>query len=205
VIDFSKRRRRRFYQRSLWSTLLLLLALSAYQLHEHGRLTWHVQALNEIQDRIAAVAPAGSGKISQPPAGERLYGRVVRVTDGDTLTLRTSLSEKHIIRLHGIDAPERDQNHGAAALRHLWRLVYGRQVAVVIEDHDDYGRLVGTVYLEGQDVNLAMVSGGHAWWYRQYAKARTDLAGAEAAARGSGTGLWSGGNAVPPWTWRRRN
>jgi hypothetical protein len=35
--------------------------------------------------------------------------------------------------------------------------------------HDRYGRIVGKVIFDGQDVDLAMVQEGYAWWYRKYA------------------------------------
>jgi endonuclease YncB( thermonuclease family) len=205
IINLARLRRKRLYKRSLGTTLLLLLALSTYQFHNFGRITWHVQALDQIQDLVADAIPGHDDRMPPPAAGNKLTGRVVRVTDGDTLTLRLSLREKYIIRLHGIDAPERDQAYGAIASRSLSRLVNGREVAVVVEDRDDYGRLVGRVYAEGRDINLALVQDGHAWWYRQYAKSRTDLAEAEAAARNAEIGLWTDGEAVPPWIWRRRN
>jgi endonuclease YncB( thermonuclease family) len=42
--------------------------------------------------------------IAASPAA--LTGRVISVSDGDTLTLLDAAKTKHKIRLHGIDAPE---------------------------------------------------------------------------------------------------
>ncbi|MDR3260216.1 MAG: hypothetical protein LBT78_00095 [Tannerella sp.] len=46
---------------------------------------------------------------------ERLTGRVVKVQDGDTITILTSEKEQIKIRLYGIDAPEKSQDYG------IWR------------------------------------------------------------------------------------
>jgi len=40
---------------------------------------------------------------------DALQGKVVKVADGDTVTIVDSRGNKHRIRLGGIDAPEKDQ------------------------------------------------------------------------------------------------
>ena len=49
-------------------------------------------------------------------AEEGLIGRVIRVADGDTLTVLDAANNQHKIRLQGIDAPESKQ---AFAKNHL--------------------------------------------------------------------------------------
>lgn len=44
-------------------------------------------------------------------AGE-LQGKVIKITDGDTVNVLTSDNETHKIRLSGIDAPEKKQAFG---------------------------------------------------------------------------------------------
>ena len=58
-----------------------------------------------------------------------LEGKVVKVADGDTITVRVG-RERHRIRLQGIDAPERKQPYGRASGRALSALVAGKQVRV---------------------------------------------------------------------------
>jgi len=43
---------------------------------------------------------------------DTLTGRVVRVTDGDTIVILDSANTQHKIRLQGIDAPERKNSTG---------------------------------------------------------------------------------------------
>jgi endonuclease YncB( thermonuclease family) len=131
-----------------------------------------------------------------------LVGRVSRVIDGDSVGVQIGGNE-FSVRLFGIDTPERDQPHGDAAARALTGKLDSRTVVVVIADIDSYGRLVGTVYYRGHNINLEMIAEGHAWWYRQYAGSAGELEAAEQAAREAGLGLWSGREPVAPWQWRQ--
>lgn len=197
-----RRLRKRF---SLLSMLILLGVLSVIGFRESGSLPWPVELLAQAQQRVAAVAVAqipdatGAG----PEAGQQLSGQAVNVTDGDTFTLRYSSLEEERVRLHGIDAPERDQPHGRTAGAELARLIEGRTVRVELLDRDNYGRLVARVWAGDVDVNLALVEDGHAWWYEFYAQDHRDLELAEEAARRAQRGLWAQRNPIPPWEWRR--
>jgi endonuclease YncB( thermonuclease family) len=48
----------------------------------------------------------------QAAYGDVLSGRVVSVSDGDTITVLDSINNQHKIRLGGIDAPEKKQAFG---------------------------------------------------------------------------------------------
>jgi micrococcal nuclease len=52
---------------------------------------------------------------------------VVHISDGDTLSV-LSEGRRHKVTIAGIDAPELDQPHGAAAKRALARLTFNRRV-----------------------------------------------------------------------------
>ena len=138
-----------------------------------------------------------------------LQGQVVRVADGDTVTVRDSRAKTHRVRLAGIDAPEQAQPHGAASREHLVQLVAGREVEVRYRKVDDYGRLVGTLWLAGQDLNLTQLQAGLAWHYRHYQDEqpraeRLAYASAEAEARQAGRGLWQDPAPTAPWDFRRQ-
>jgi endonuclease YncB( thermonuclease family) len=209
---------------SLWSLVLLLVGLSAYQYYEQGRITWPETLYAEARDLLAeaggaqrqsttsaqqpespfpeASAPGSPNTNQVPDAG--MSGRVARVTDGDTFRLDSPGVEQQIIRLYGVDAPERDQPYGSEASRALASRIDGRQVTVTVEDVDQYGRLVGTVYVDGANVNLALIEEGAAWWYEYYAEDERALELAEQAAREQRRGLWAARDPVAPWDWRRR-
>lgn len=59
-----------------------------------------------------------------------IYGRVVGITDGDTITVLDAQNQQHKIRLAGIDAPERAQAFGQASRMNLSKLVFGREVTL---------------------------------------------------------------------------
>jgi len=55
---------------------------------------------------------------------DTLQGNVVKVADGDTVTIVDERGDKHRIRLGGIDAPEKDQPYGSESTKNLEWLVY---------------------------------------------------------------------------------
>ncbi len=130
---------------------------------------------------------------------------MVHIADGDTLSLRDTAGRQHTIRLFGIDTPEWDQAHGAEAKQALQTLVSGETVGVVVVDTDSFEREVGTVYLADTNINLTMVSRGHAWWFRRYAPNDRQLEAAEQQARQHHLGIWAQPDPTPPWTWRRQH
>ena len=139
---------------------------------------------------------------------ETIEGRVVGVSDGDTVTVLDSTKTQHKIRLAGIDAPESKQAFGHASKKHLSDLVFSRDVTLDCGNTDKYRREVCVVLVDGKDANLAQVMGGMAWWYRKYQKEQTSqqrasYEAAEATAKAGRIGLWQEAGAVPPWEWRK--
>jgi endonuclease YncB( thermonuclease family) len=59
-----------------------------------------------------------------------IAGRVVVVTDGDTLKILDSDQVQHKVCLMGIDAPERGQPFDTVSRDHLASLVAGKEVRV---------------------------------------------------------------------------
>lgn len=136
-----------------------------------------------------------------------LEGRVVAVTDGDTIKVLDAANLQHVIRLAGIDAPEKKMPFGQRSKQNLSDLVYGNKAIVEGKKNDRYGRLVGKVLVNGQDANLAQVQAGMAWHYKQYQREqsgtdRQAYSAAEDAAKSNKLGLWSDADPVPPWAWR---
>lgn len=137
-----------------------------------------------------------------------LEGRVVGVTDGDTITILDASNVQYKIRLAGIDAPEKKQAYGNMSKKSLSDLVFGKLVVVDYNKHDRYGRIVGKVIVDGNDVNLEQVRRGLAWYFKKYKNElvldeRLAYLHAEEGARNDGLGLWVQPNALPPWEFRR--
>lgn len=135
-------------------------------------------------------------------------GRVVGVTDGDTITVLDRARTEHVVRLGGIDAPERRQPYGNVAKEALSSLVYDRLVEARCWKRDRYGREICSVLLGTRDAGLEMIRDGYAWHFKAFELEQTPgeretYARTEEAARAARRGLWSEPKPVPPWEWRR--
>lgn len=150
-----------------------------------------------------------SCSVSCAALGAEIVGRVTGLADGDTITVLVDGHDMVKVRLAGIDAPEKAQPFGAASKKHLSDRVFGRTVTVEWMKRDKYGRVIGRVLLDGDDVCLEQVRAGLAWHYKAYAKEqaktqRLAYSAAEEQARLDKVGLWSLPNQVPPWEFRHR-
>jgi endonuclease YncB( thermonuclease family) len=139
---------------------------------------------------------------------DTLTGRVVGVADGDTLTVLDASNTQYKIRLAGIDSPEKKQSFGQVCKQSLSDLSYGRTVAIESNKLDRYGRVIGKVLVDGQDMNLEQIRRGCGWHYKRYQNEqilddRLAYNAAEESARASRVGLWADRNPVPPWEWRK--
>jgi endonuclease YncB( thermonuclease family) len=158
--------------------------------------------------------------LSRQILADTIEGRVVGVSDGDTITVLDSSKKQHKIRLVGIDAPEKAQAFGNAAKQRMSDMVFGKEVRVDGRKQDKYRRTVGRVWVASTecrrsdcpktlDAGMALLTIGLAWHYKQYEKEqpeeeRGQYSFAEIEARAKKVGLWSDPNPVPPWEWRRR-
>lgn len=137
-----------------------------------------------------------------------IRGRVISVSDGDTITVLDNAKTQHKIRLAGIDAPEKKQAFGQVSKKRLSDMVFDREVTLDCGKTDRYRRNICIVMVNGHDANLAQVKSGMAWWYKKYqkdqtAQQRAAYEAAETAARVGKMGLWQDANSVAPWDFRR--
>jgi endonuclease YncB( thermonuclease family) len=131
-----------------------------------------------------------------------LTGKVVAISDGDTLTVLDDSKTQHKIRLAGIDAPEKAQAFGNRAREALGDKVFQQSVRVEVIDIDRYKREVGRIYLGDRFINMEMVHDGLAWRYVQYDEPG-EFTAAETDAREHHRGLWADPHPMPPWEWRK--
>jgi endonuclease YncB( thermonuclease family) len=133
---------------------------------------------------------------------QTISGHVVGVSDGDTIKVLTGNHELTVVRLEGIDCPEKKQAFGKRAKEFTSSLVFDRDVMLDSRGHDRYGRTIAEVRLsDGTSVNYALVKNGLAWWYQKYSK-DAKLAGLEQGARRQHLGLWSDASPEAPWDFR---
>jgi len=138
--------------------------------------------------------------------------RVVRVNDGDTVTV---LIDRHRqkIRLIGIDAPELGQQPwGERAKRHLEDVLSssgGISIEYDIEQRDKYGRLLAYIRTaDGRLVNAEMLRDGYAvlFTFPPNVKHVDEFTSAQRQARERKLGIWGkGGLSQLPVDWRRQH
>lgn len=142
----------------------------------------------------------------EPESAGVLTGRVIRVSDGDTLTLKTADDEIKV-RLYGLDAPEMMQARGRESKKFLSRLVRGQEVRVETAGRDQYGRALGRIFVGGRAVDQSLVAAGQAWVYESYCRAPhcRELRRLQGEAQAGRLGLWRDKDPRPPWLWRKEN
>jgi endonuclease YncB( thermonuclease family) len=132
---------------------------------------------------------------------DEFAGRVVGVTDGDTLKVMHA-GRAETVRLEGVDAPEKRQAYGERARRFTADLSFDRTVTVRTNGRDRNGRLLGEVVLpDGRNLNQELVRAGYAWWFRKYSRDGR-LARLEEEARAGRRGLWADQAPLAPWDYR---
>ena len=129
-------------------------------------------------------------------------GKVVGVTDGDTITVLYQGNKQYKVRLQHIDCPETGQPFAAKAKQSLSAKVFGKEVTIKWDEMDRYKRVLGEVYIGKRWINVELVSEGMAWHYKFYSKDKT-MAAAETKARTAKLGIWSQPNPTAPWDFRR--
>ena len=147
--------------------------------------------------------------VANASAENILQGKVVSVADGDTLTLLDVNKTQHKIRLQGIDAPEKAQAFGEKSKQSLYDMVHGKTVQVSFTKNDKYGRIVGKVFLDTQDICHQQIKSGLAWHYKKYQdeqpeKDRSAYSTSELTAKNQQLGLWSEPQPIPPWDYRKK-
>ena len=126
----------------------------------------------------------------------------IRVVDGDTI--RAEAKGKEIkIRLVEIDAPEMNQPFRAQSKNFLNRLLYEKDVTLIAQGKDRYGRVLGNIFSNELNGNMLMVKFGFAWVYDEYAK-NSSLYKYQDQAKAENLGLWRAKDPIAPWVWRKQ-
>ena len=153
---------------------------------------------------FAAVFMAAGLALANTAWGRTLEGEVTRVADGDTIWVR-GIGEQGKgvkVRLDRIDAPESKQDYGFEAKEYLNGRIGGKTVKVEWEKKDQFGRIMGIVYIDGTDINLEMVATGNAWHYAHFDQT-PEYAEAEKSARAARLGLWADESPINPYDFRQ--
>jgi micrococcal nuclease len=105
-------------------------------------------------------------------------------------------------------SPYPGQPHGKEAEAYLRQLVEGKRLKVEIYQVDQYKRLLSTIFLDGKDINLAMIEVGLAEVYRGPESGnpyKTQYQATEDTSRSTKKGMWVlGGKYESPRAYRKR-
>ena len=141
--------------------------------------------------------------------------KVVRVYDGDTVrAIGHGIEIK--VRLVGIDTPETSKKKGLSgqpysvqAKKFLAGMVLNKTVDIKGYGLGPYNRILGVLYVNGNNVNIEIIKAGLAEVYRGKPPRGFDLkpySQAEAETKKAKRGIWSlGVKYISPRDWRKRN
>jgi endonuclease YncB( thermonuclease family) len=130
-------------------------------------------------------------------------GRVVKVTDGDTLIVLVEKTQVRV-RLDSIDAPEVTQPFGKRSQQSLTQLCAAKTARVIDKGMDRYGRTIGWIVCDGVDANSEQVRRGMAWVFDRYAARNSPLYDLQGEAQVDRRGLWADPHPMAPWEWRQK-
>lgn len=130
-------------------------------------------------------------------------GKVIKISDGDTITVLLKGNEQKKLRLAEVDCPESGQPFGKNAKQFTSAQVFGKTVDFIETNKDRYGRSVAKVYYSnGKYLSKELIKAGMGWWYFSYSK-DTSLGELQENAQRNKVGLWQDVHAVSPWEYRK--
>lgn len=147
--------------------------------------------------------------LSSSVAAASFSGKVIAITDGDTIVVLAEDRQQIKIRLAEIDAPEKTQAFGTESKHSLSDMCFRKESVVDIAGKDRYGRTIGRVHCftlgenTGIEANTEQVRRGMAWVFDRYATDRATLYRIQDDARAARRGLWADSAPIPPWDWRK--
>jgi endonuclease YncB( thermonuclease family) len=140
--------------------------------------------------------------LASPVLATSLAGRVIRVQDGNSLTIQAD-GRAVRVRLEGIDAPELKQAYGPESQRSLADLCFDKESVAEYRSKDSDGRPLVQIRCAGVDANAEQVQRGMAWVDKRHTNSASPLHFMMDQAQRSREGLWSDRSPVAPWIWRR--
>jgi micrococcal nuclease len=114
-----------------------------------------------------------------------------RIIDGDTIELENKLK----VRLKGINTPEKNMPNYQEAKQFLEDQIQNKQTSITHTGTDRYGRILGHIYIENQNINEQILKQGlaHLYYYEKDSQFNK-LKSAETFARNNQLGIWQKSN-----------
>ncbi|MDN3694468.1 thermonuclease family protein [Chryseobacterium tructae] len=130
-------------------------------------------------------------------------GKVVKISDGDTITVLLKGNKQKKLRLADVDCPESGQAFGKNAKQFTSGKVFGKIVTFTETSTDRYGRSIAKVYYDKDKyLSKELIKAGMGWWYFSYSK-DDSLGKLQEKAQQNKIGLWQDIHAVAPWEYRK--
>ncbi|PWN68840.1 nuclease [Chryseobacterium phosphatilyticum] len=130
-------------------------------------------------------------------------GRVIKISDGDTITVLIDGNQQKKLRLAEVDCPEKGQPFGKNAKQFTANQVFGKTVNFIETNTDRYGRSIAKVYYDKDKyLSKELIKSGMGWWYFYYSK-DPSLGKLQEKAQSEKTGLWQDVHAIAPWEYRK--
>ena len=82
-------------------------------------------------------------------------------------------------------------------------LLKNKDIEVLRESKDQYGRTLAWLIVDGDNINFEMVEAGYAWWYEYYCGDYKTLEKHQDNAKKNRLGLWADANPINPYQWRK--
>lgn len=130
-------------------------------------------------------------------------GKVIKVSDGDTITVLLKGNTQKKLRLAEVDCPESGQAFGKNAKQFTSSQVFGKTVKFKETSTDRYGRSIAKIYYDNDKyLSKEVIRAGMGWWYFSYSK-DDSLGKLQEKAQQNKIGLWQDVHAVAPWDYRK--
>lgn len=130
--------------------------------------------------------------------------KVIKISDGDTITVLLEGNVQKKLRLAEVDSPESGQAFGKNAKNFTSQAVFGKEITFIETDTDRYGRTIAKVYYDNNKyLSEELIRAGLGWWYHHFSD-NADLGKLENEAREKKLGLWNDSRAISPWEYREK-
>lgn len=130
-------------------------------------------------------------------------GKVIKISDGDTITVLLKGNTQKKLRLAEVDCPESGQAFGKNAKQFTSSKVFGKTIRFTETSTDRYGRSIAKVYYDKDKyLSKELIKAGMGWWYFSYSKDGS-LGKLQEKAQQNKVGLWQDVHAVAPWEYRK--
>jgi len=132
---------------------------------------------NKLKNEITELLHTVNYKDTVPFVQPIQYGKVIKVYDGDTITIASVLPNttspiyRFSVRLNGIDSPEikgstpEEKALAIKARDALHERIFGKMVELRNVGNEKYGRILADVYLGDENMNQWLITENHAVLY----------------------------------------